>query len=836
RKKITFRQPETVKISMFLHGVTKVFKMNILFIADPLSSFKTYKDTTYAMMREMAKRNWHLSHSLAADLSIKDGMVLAETTPFEFVGAKDDHDHAWFNAQDPQHKALTEFDAIVVRTDPPFDMQYLYLSYMLTHAEWQGAKVFNSSRALRDFNEKMAILRFPQWIAPTIVTTHDNEVRQFLAEHGDIIIKPLNAMGGAGIFRLTQDDPNIGSILEMMMGFNRRTIMAQRYIPAICEGDKRVLIIGGEVVPYALARIPQQGETRGNLAAGGKGVAQLLTDKEKQLAQALAPDLLQNGILLAGIDVIGGFLTEINVTSPTCFQEISQQTGLDITKRFADAVEQAVSGSLKTEPEPEDTDIKVLEEPVHERIKLAENKDTPDYILQILAGDTDEKVRWHTAKNPATPPQVLRTLAADNNAWVRGAAMKNPHLPNELLIKQADSNDSLERAAAARNPNMPPEILEKLVGDHDALVRHAVAENPKTPLSALQKMASREYDERIFRPLATHKDATIRAAVAKNVNTPMNMLWHLAEDADDSVRQGVAENSRIAAGNPHTPPETLRQLAKHKDDAIRLTVAENSATPLEALRRLAKDKSDEIRIAVAENTNCDEDLLRQLADDGFIGVRQSVTRHKKVSIATLKHLAEDKEAAVRRAVACNSRLPHDTLEQLGKDRDDRVRATATRDTNELQKLADNLDAKVRRAVAENLNTPAAVLRQLSDDTEPRVRAGVAENINMPADLMRKLSNDPEPVVRMGVAINSNASEEILRRLSDNDDERVRMAVAINANTPAEVLAKMAEDKRADMRQIVAENPNTSADTLKKLVADKNAWVRELARNNANFRG
>ncbi|MBQ9259022.1 MAG: glutathione synthase [Neisseriaceae bacterium] len=810
--------------------------MNILFIADPLSSFKTYKDTTYAMMREMAKRNWHLSHSLAADLSIKDGMVLAETTPFEFVGAKDDHDHAWFNAQDPQHKALTEFDAIVVRTDPPFDMQYLYLSYMLTQAEGQGAKVFNSSRALRDFNEKMAILRFPQWIAPTIVTTHDNEVRQFLAEHGDIIIKPLNAMGGAGIFRLTQDDPNIGSILEMMMGFNRRTIMAQRYIPAICEGDKRVLIIGGEVVPYALARIPQQGETRGNLAAGGTGKAMLLTEKEKQVAEALAPELLQNGILLAGLDIIGGFLTEINVTSPTCFQEISNQTGLDVAKRFVDAVEKAVSGSLKTEPEPENHDIKVLDEPLHDRIKLAENKETPDYILQILASDKDEKVRWQVAKNPATPPQVLRTLAEDQNAWVRGTVLKNPHLPLDLLSRQADSNDSLERAAAARNANLPVNLLESLSGDHDALVRHAVAENPKTPLSALQKMASREYDERIFRPLVLHKDASVRAAVAKNVNAPLTILWHLAEDNDETVRQAVAENARIAASNPHTQPETLRQLAKHKDDAIRLTVAENTATPLEALRRLAKDNSDEIRVAVAENANCDEVLLRQMADDGFIGVRQSVTRNTQVTANILRHLAEDKEPAVRRAVACNSRLPADTLEQLAKDRDERVRATATRDTNELQKLADMADTKVRRAVAENLNTPAAVLRQLADDGEPKVRAGVAENINMPADLMRKLSNDPEPIVRLGVAINTNAPEETLRRLFNDSEYRVRMAVAVNANTPAEILSQLAEDKRADMRQIVAENPNTSHDTLKKLAEDKNAWVRELARNNANFKG
>ena len=313
--------------------------MKILFIADPLSTFKTYKDTTYAMMREMAKRGWRLSHALSGELSVRQGLVTAQAAPFEFIGAKHDRDHEWFAAADKIQTALKDFDAVIMRTDPPFDMQYLYATQLLTLAAEQGAKVFNSGQAMRDFNEKLAILNFSRFTAPTLVTTRSADVRAFLAEHGDIIIKPLDGMGGMGIFRLTEKDPNIGSILETLMQLDSRTIMAQRYIPEIVHGDKRILIIGGEVVPYALARIPQNGETRGNLAAGGRGVAQELSARDREIAETLAPELKRRGILLAGLDVIGSHLTEVNVTSPTGFQEITKQKGFDVAAKFIDAVE-----------------------------------------------------------------------------------------------------------------------------------------------------------------------------------------------------------------------------------------------------------------------------------------------------------------------------------------------------------------------------------------------------------------------------------------------------------------------------------------------------------------
>ena len=323
-------------IAAFAH---KEKDMKILFIADPLSTFKTYKDTTYAMMREMAKRGWRLSHALSGELSVRQGLVTAQAAPFEFIGAKHDRDHEWFAAADKIQTALKDFDAVIMRTDPPFDMQYLYATQLLTLAAEQGAKVFNSGQAMRDFNEKLAILNFSRFTAPTLVTTRSADVRAFLAEHGDIIIKPLDSMGGMGIFRLTEKDPNIGSILETLMQLDSRTIMAQRYIPEIVHGDKRILIIGGEVVPYALARIPQNGETRGNLAAGGRGVAQELSKHDREIAETLAPELKRRGILLAGLDVIGSNLTEVNVTSPTGFQEIMKQKDFDVAAMFADAVQ-----------------------------------------------------------------------------------------------------------------------------------------------------------------------------------------------------------------------------------------------------------------------------------------------------------------------------------------------------------------------------------------------------------------------------------------------------------------------------------------------------------------
>ena len=314
--------------------------MNILFIADDMATFKVYKDTTYVMMREAAKRGHRLFHCFSQDLHIANGLVQTQARAFDFLGAKDDHDHAWFDLQAAQTVALKDFSAVIMRTDPPFNMQYLYATQLLTLAAEQGASVLNSGQAMRDFNEKLAILNFSQFTAPTLVTTSDTQVREFLAEHGDIIVKPLDGMGGMGIFRLRPDDANIGSILETLMLNNTRTIMAQRYIPEIVKGDKRVLVINGKPLPYALARIPQNGETRGNLAAGGKGVAQDMSARDMEIAETLAPELMRRGIVLAGLDIIGDCLTEVNVTSPTGFQEIMKQKGLDVAALFVDAVEE----------------------------------------------------------------------------------------------------------------------------------------------------------------------------------------------------------------------------------------------------------------------------------------------------------------------------------------------------------------------------------------------------------------------------------------------------------------------------------------------------------------
>ena len=314
--------------------------MNILFIADDMATFKVYKDTTYVMMREAAKRGHRLFHCYSQDLHIASGLVQTQARAFDFLGAKDDHDHAWFDLQAAQTVALKDFSAVIMRTDPPFNMQYLYATQLLTLAAEQGASVLNSGQAMRDFNEKLAILNFSQFTTPTLVTTSDTQVREFLAEHGDIIVKPLDGMGGMGIFRLRLDDANIGSILETLMLNNTRTIMAQRYIPEIVHGDKRVLVINGKPLPYALARIPQNGETRGNLAAGGKGVAQDMSARDMEIAETLAPELMRRGIVLAGLDIIGDCLTEVNVTSPTGFQEIMKQKGLDVAALFIDAVEE----------------------------------------------------------------------------------------------------------------------------------------------------------------------------------------------------------------------------------------------------------------------------------------------------------------------------------------------------------------------------------------------------------------------------------------------------------------------------------------------------------------
>ena len=313
--------------------------MHILFVADPLSSFKVYKDTTFAMMREAQRRGHQVLACEPQDIMWQSGQqVSARVQQVRLTGAATD----WFQVQRVDaHFALKNADAIVMRKDPPFDSEYFYATHLLEQAEREGAKVFNKPAALRDHPEKLAILEFAQFISPTLVTRSAEAIRSFHAQHRDIILKPLDGMGGMGIFRVKDDGLNLGAIIETLNRDGAQTVMVQKFIPAIDQGDKRVLVIGGKVVPYCLARIPQGGEVRGNLAAGGKGVAQAISARDQAIAEALGPILAQRGLLLVGLDVIGDCLTEINVTSPTCFQEIFDQTGFDVAAMFMDALEVA---------------------------------------------------------------------------------------------------------------------------------------------------------------------------------------------------------------------------------------------------------------------------------------------------------------------------------------------------------------------------------------------------------------------------------------------------------------------------------------------------------------
>lgn len=314
--------------------------MKIAFLADPLSGFKIYKDSTFAMMREAARRGHRVYAFEQRHMVLNQGIVTAEATEITLTGDPD----AWYVAGATETVPLSAFDAVIERKDPPFDMEYVYGTYLLEQAERQGARVFNKPGAIRDHNEKLAIAQFSQFTSPTLVSSSSTQLRAFHAEHGDVIFKPLDGMGGAGIFRVKDDGLNLGSIIETLTDNGARTIMAQKYIPAIVHGDKRVLVIDGKPVPFVLARIPQGGEVRGNLAAGGLGVAQPISAREREIAESVGPILAARGLLLVGLDVIGDFLTEVNVTSPTCFQEIFDQTGFDVAAMFIDAVERNASG------------------------------------------------------------------------------------------------------------------------------------------------------------------------------------------------------------------------------------------------------------------------------------------------------------------------------------------------------------------------------------------------------------------------------------------------------------------------------------------------------------
>jgi glutathione synthase len=313
----------------------------LLFVADPLESFKTYKDSTYAMMREAVKRGYSLVACEPRHIRWRQAQVVSASV--RVIELTDDP-HDWFRTlAEHDDYALRDARAIVMRKDPPFDSEYFYATHLLGQAEREGARVFNRPAALRDHPEKLSILEFASYIAPTLVTRQEADVRAFHAQHHDIILKPLDGMGGMGIFRVGADGLNLGSIIETLNRGGAQTLMVQKYLPQITQGDKRVLVIGGRPVPYVLARIPQGSEIRGNLAAGGKGVAQPLDPRDREIAEAIGPELARRGLLLVGLDVIGHTLTEINVTSPTCFQEIMQQTGFDVASMFMDALEAALA-------------------------------------------------------------------------------------------------------------------------------------------------------------------------------------------------------------------------------------------------------------------------------------------------------------------------------------------------------------------------------------------------------------------------------------------------------------------------------------------------------------
>lgn len=313
--------------------------MDFLFIADPLESFKIQKDSTLAMMRVAQAAGHRLWFCQSRNLLWKDNLVVADCQALIIKPSSG----SWYELANLESRALNTFAAVMMRTDPPFDIEYLNSTWLLSAAERQGAKVFNNPAAVRDHSEKISITEFPELIPPTLITRELSAVEDFHRQYRDIVIKPLDGMGGMGVFRVGSDGLNLASIVETLGENGARTLMAQRFLPEIAQGDKRVLLIGGECVPFALARIPQGSEIRGNLAAGGKGVAMPLSAQEKSVAERLAPVLNARGLFLVGLDLIGGYVTEINVTSPTCFVEITEQSGFDVPQFWLNQLEKVLS-------------------------------------------------------------------------------------------------------------------------------------------------------------------------------------------------------------------------------------------------------------------------------------------------------------------------------------------------------------------------------------------------------------------------------------------------------------------------------------------------------------
>lgn len=303
-------------------------------VMDPIASIKPKKDTTFAIMLEAQSRGWDVFVMEQKDLWLVNGEVWCNATK---VKLKDDV-NSWYTSEDSEAHPMAEYDIVLMRKDPPFDTEYIYTTYLLELVEAAGTRVFNKPQSLRDANEKLFAAWFPQCTPPSLVTRDAKRLREFIQQHNDVVLKPLHGMGGGEIFKVNQSDPNISVIIEMLTHNGSSYIMAQKFLPEIKKGDKRIIVIDGEPIPYALSRLPAEGEIRGNLAAGGQGVGVELTDRDRWICEEVGPTLKAKGLVLVGLDVIGDFLTEINVTSPTCVREIDAAFGINISATFLDAI------------------------------------------------------------------------------------------------------------------------------------------------------------------------------------------------------------------------------------------------------------------------------------------------------------------------------------------------------------------------------------------------------------------------------------------------------------------------------------------------------------------
>ena len=309
--------------------------MEFLFVIDAPDSLKAYKDTSVAMMRAAQKRGHAVWVCEQQSLRWMKGQVAATAQRISLA----DNDEDWYRGHEHDTRPLARYSAVLMRKDPPFDLEYVVSTWLLSAAAREGARVFNAPDAIRDHNEKLAIAEFARFTAPTLVSREPERIQAFIDEQRDIVVKRLDVMGGENVFRVRVDDPNRNVIIETISQGGSRSVMAQRFIPEIAQGDKRVILIDGSVVPHCLARIPKSGDSRGNLAQGARGEAQPLTTRHKEIAAAVGPVVAKRGLLVVGLDVIGDYLTEVNVTSPTCFREIQDQTGFDVSGMFLDALE-----------------------------------------------------------------------------------------------------------------------------------------------------------------------------------------------------------------------------------------------------------------------------------------------------------------------------------------------------------------------------------------------------------------------------------------------------------------------------------------------------------------